>query len=40
MWHVYGGQKSAYRILVVRLEGRRTPGKPERKKENDIKTDL
>jgi hypothetical protein len=35
-----GEGRSAYRILVGRLEGRRPLGRPRRRWENKIKTDL
>jgi hypothetical protein len=33
-------RRSAYRVLVVRLEGKRPLGRPRRTWENNIKTDL
>jgi hypothetical protein len=36
----YQGGRSAYRILVGRLEGRRPLGRPRRRWEYDIKIDL
>jgi hypothetical protein len=35
-----GEERDAYRILVGRREGRRPLGKPRRRWEDDIKTDL
>jgi hypothetical protein len=37
---MYGGKKSAYRILVGRPEGRRPLGRPKRRWEDNIKIDL
>ena len=31
MWHVWGDRKGAYRVLVVKPEGKRPLGRPGRK---------
>jgi len=35
-----GRRRGAYRNLVVKPEGKRPPGRPRRRWEDDIKTDL
>ena len=36
----YGGQDSAYRVLLGRPDGKRPLGRPRHRWENNIKTDL
>jgi hypothetical protein len=38
MWHAWG--RGAYRVLVGRPEGKRPLGRPRRRWEDNIKTDL
>ena len=35
-----GDRRGAYRVLVARPEGKRRPGRPRRRWEDNIKTDL
>jgi hypothetical protein len=40
MWGVWGETRGAYRILVVKSEGKRQLGRPRHRREDDIEFDL
>jgi hypothetical protein len=40
MWHAWGGERSLYRILVGRPEGKSPLGRPRRRGEDNNKMDL
>jgi hypothetical protein len=40
MWHAWGEGRGVYRVLVGRPEGKRPLGRPRRRWEDNIKTDL
>ena len=40
MWRVWGEGRGVHRVLVVKPEGKRPLGRPRRRLEDNIKTDL
>ena len=40
MYHVWGGKRDVYTILVGKPEGKRPLGRPRRRREDNIKMDL
>jgi hypothetical protein len=40
MWRAWGEVRGAYNILVGRSEGRRSIGRPRRRREDNIKMDI
>jgi hypothetical protein len=38
MWHAW--ERRVYKVLVVKLEGKRPPGRPRRRWEDGIRMDL
>jgi hypothetical protein len=40
MWHAYGVERKVYKVLVVKMQGRRPLGRPRRRWKYGIRMDF